>query len=471
MRLADLGEQPWIELKHALADPRKIGETISAVANAAALNAQPYGYVLWGFEDGTRACVGTPFRPREARVGNEDLTLHLTRMLRPRVELEWFELSVPEGMLVALRIPAPQIEPMGYQGARLCRVGPHNQRLADHPQVEARLWQVLSNQRAEEQFVCECDEHEVVQLLDLDAGAQLLQVPREAVLETLVRHSALREASTGRYQLTAMPLLLIGRDLEPFPRIRRHAPRVVVYTGTERLNAEGEVAGRRGFALGFEGLLDHVMRKLGTFEQYVGGRRVATPVIPELAVREVLGNALIHQDLLVPGAGPLVEVFTDRLEVSNPGRPLANDVRRLLDQPPQSRNEGLATLMRLMGFAEERGSGIDKVVYELEAAKLPSLVIDDEDNRTRVTLWKHREFSELALEDRLWTVYYHACVSWMRGRQPIRNQSVRERFGLEDAQAPTVSRLLKLAVDGGWIRPHGDTGGGRSMAYVPFWAR
>jgi len=66
---------------------------------------------------------------------------------------------------------------------------------------------------------------------------------------------------------------------------------------------------------------------------------------PEIAVRELVANALIHQDFSITGAGPMVEVFGDRVEITNPGEPLI-DTLRFIDEPPRSRNEMLASLMR-----------------------------------------------------------------------------------------------------------------------------
>ena len=61
------------------------------------------------------------------------------------------------------------------------------------------------------------------------------------------------------------------------------------------------------------------------------GRLVAVPTetvyglaanaLDERAVREILANALIHQDLAVTGSGPVVEVFSDRVDFTNPGPP------------------------------------------------------------------------------------------------------------------------------------------------------
>jgi predicted HTH transcriptional regulator len=88
-------------------------------------------------------------------------------------------------------------------------------------------------------------------------------------------------------------------------------------------------------------------------------------VYPPIAVRELVANALIHQDFSITGTGPMVEIFPDRIEITNPGVPLI-DVQRLLDAPPQSRNDAFATTRRRLGICEERGSGIDKVIERLK---------------------------------------------------------------------------------------------------------
>ena len=65
------------------------------------------------------------------------------------------------------------------------------------------------------------------------------------------------------------------------------------------------------------------------------------------------------------GASVMIEIYSNRLEISNPGEPVVR-VERFIDGY-QSRNERLASLMRRMGICEEKGSGIDRVVYTAEA--------------------------------------------------------------------------------------------------------
>ena len=64
--------------------------------------------------------------------------------------------------------------------------------------------------------------------------------------------------------------------------------------------------------------------------------REERPMYPEIAIRELVANALIHQDMTITGAGPMIELFDDRIEITNPGAPLI-DVQKFIGSPPRSR--------------------------------------------------------------------------------------------------------------------------------------
>jgi predicted HTH transcriptional regulator len=150
---------------------------------------------------------------------------------------------------------------------------------------------------------------------------------------------------------------------------------------------------------------------------------------PELAIRELVANMIIHQDFSVRGAGPMIEVFERRLEITNPGDPLV-DTQRFLDTPPRSRNEALASFLRRVGICEERGSGIDKVVFETEFAQLPAPLFEAVGGNTRAVLFAHRAFSEMDKADRTRACYQHACLQFVQ-RGNLTNSSLRKRFGIE----------------------------------------
>jgi hypothetical protein len=148
--------------------------------------------------------------------------------------------------------------------------------------------------------------------------------------------------------------VLFAKRLSDFGPPGRKAVRVIVYEGQGRIKTLKEHVEPIGYAAGFETLLTFIHGLVPSNEVIGQALRKSVPMYPELAVRELVANALIHQDLFVTGAGPMVEIFDGRIEFTNPGEPLvATD--RFVDAPPRSRNEALASLMRRMGICEERG--------------------------------------------------------------------------------------------------------------------
>jgi ATP-dependent DNA helicase RecG len=145
----------------------------------------------------------------------------------------------------------------------------------------------------------------------------------------------------------------------------------------------------------------------------------------------------------------MVEIFGDRIEITNPGAPLV-DTQRFVDTPPRSRNEALASLMRRIGICEERGSGWDKVVSQTERYQLPAPLPEATEDHTRVVLFAPRSLSKMDKTDRTRAVYLHACLRYVN-REYLTNTSVRGRFGIEQQNMVTASRLIRESVEVGLI--------------------
>ena len=177
---------------------------------------------------------------------------------------------------------------------------------------------------------------------------------------------------------------------------------------------------------------------------------------------------MIHQDFSVKGTGPVIEIFESRIEITNAGVPLV-DIMRIIDNPPQSRNEKLAELMRRLRMCEELGTGWDKIAISCELNLLPAPRIALYENNTRVILFSEIQYTTLPSEDRLWACYLHACIKYVQGEQ-LTNSSFRERFGLKESSAGSVSRLIKEAVDKQIIKPIDPGTAPRYMKYIPIWA-
>jgi ATP-dependent DNA helicase RecG len=121
-------------------------------------------------------------------------------------------------------------------------------------------------------------------------------------------------------------------------------------------------------------------------------------MFPEIAVRELVANALIHQDFNESGTSVMIEIYDDRMEISNPGKAFIPP-DRFIDEY-QSRNERLAALMRRLGICEEKGSGVDKVVHAAEVYQLPAPDFRVGECRTSAILFAHQDIEEMDRNDR-----------------------------------------------------------------------
>jgi ATP-dependent DNA helicase RecG len=181
-----------------------------------------------------------------------------------------------------------------------------------------------------------------------------------------------------------------------------------------------------------------------------------------------VANALVHQDFTLTGTGPMVEIFDDRIEITNPGIPLM-DPSRFVDTPPRSRNEQLAALMRRGGICEERGSGWDKIAFQIELYQLPAPLVEITDEHIKVSLFSHRELRDMDRADRVRAVYLHAALRHVT-HERVTNTSIRERFGIDVKNMSRASRLIREAVEDGFIVPRDPAAAPKTRDYVPWWA-
>lgn len=466
-------ETEWVEFKENDAEPQQIGEYISALSNSAALVGKAFAYLVWGVRNDDHAVVGTHFSPASAKVGNEELESWLLRSLAPKIHFRFFDVVVDGLSVVLLEVERAFRQPVQFQGSEFIRVGSYKKRLKDFPEKERALWRLFDKAPFESGVAVErVPDEEVLRLLDYPAYFDLLKRPlpenRSGILAALEDDKLIAVCDAGGWNITNLGAILFAKHLDDFAVLKRKAMRVIQYRGNSRAAGGKEQVGGKGYASGFEGLIGYVNGLLPSNEVIGQALRKNVPMYPELAVRELVANALIHQDFFMTGVGPMVEIFEDRIEISNPGVPLvATD--RFVDTPPRSRNEALASLMRRIGICEERGSGWDKVVDQTEYYQLPAPLAEATDDHTRVVLFAHRPLTKMDKADRIRAVYLHACLRYVN-RENMTNTSVRERFGIEPQNSAAASRLIREAVEGGVVLPYDAEAAPKLMRYVPFWA-
>ena len=466
-------EREWVEFKCNKAEPKEIGRYISALANAATLNDQPYGYLLWGVEGNRHEPVGTTFSPQTAKQGNGPLESWLVKLLEPKINFRFYSFYYEDKQMVLMKIPCAISHPVRFSGMGYIRIGNVTKPLGGIPEKERELWRAFDRIRFEAMAAIEnLGVDEVFRLLAYPAYFDLLDQPlpknQKGIIEALANDNLIRRNDAGGWDVLNIGAILLAKDLDNFPRLGRKAVRVIIYSGTDRTVGATERTFDTGYAVGLDSLTHYIDGLLPSHEVIEQARRQTVHAFPPLAVRELVANALIHQDFSITGAGPMVEIFEGRVEIANPGKPLV-DPRRFVDIPPQSRNEALAALMRRFGFSEERGSGIDKALIEIEKLQSPAPLFEVPSNSTRATLYAPKHFRDMSKVDRIHAVYMHACLRYVQGAK-VTNATLRERFGVPRKAMPAVSRLLNESVEAGAIVIANPSDGTKSRSYLPFWA-
>lgn len=466
-------ETGWVEFKENNTSPEDIGEYLSALSNTAALLGKTNGYVVWGIKDVTHEVVGTSFKPAQTKKGNEAIESWLVRLLNPQLHFHFYEVTHEGKPVVILEIPRAHGSPVQFQGVEYIRVSSYRQKLKDHPQIEKDLWREFDTTPFEELIAhSHADAAEVFTALDYPAFFELLEQPlpedREKILARLADERMIVSDSAGKWDITNLGAILFARDLNEFKTLARKAIRIIVYEGKGKLKTLREKASQRGYAAGFERLVELVNALLPRTEVVGQSLRREVSVYPEPAIRELIPNALIHQDFSITGSGPMIEIFSDRMEITNPGLPLVQ-IDRFLDSPPRSRNEALASFMRRLGICEERGSGVDKVVSQIEIHQLPAPIFETPPNSTRAVLFAHKALKDMDRTERSHACYLHACLRYVE-RDPMTNSSLRARFGISEPNKAMASRVIADALKDGLIKPADPTQGRKYAKYLPHWA-
>jgi ATP-dependent DNA helicase RecG len=467
------GELPWVEFKLNNADPDRIGTLISAISNAARIADQSCGYVVWGIEDVSHAVISTSFRPALVKSHGQPLELWLNQSVSPSLHFKFHEVAHPSGKVVVLEIPAASQVPTKFKNIAYIRIGSTTPKISDHPAHEASLLAKLRpfvwEQGVAAAFV---ETSDVMRLLDVAAYFSLTEqaVPGsdEAIGLILAHDKLISKDVGGRWNILNLGAMLFASDITQFESISRKAVRIIKYSGISRTDSAQDQSGIRGYAIGFDPMVTYINKRLPRQDVITRSLRISKPEYPELAIRELVANALVHQDMTITGTAPVVEIFDDRIEITNPGTPLV-ETNRFIDFPPRSRNEALASLMRRIGVCEEQGSGIDKVIEEIETALLPPPDFRADGNNTKAIIYGKKTFAEMSADERIRGCYQHAVLRFINNQGGLTNGSLRVRFGVAEKNASQISRVIKQAVEAGLVR-QSDNWSAKSGHYLPFWA-
>lgn len=298
------------------------------------------------------------------------------------------------------------------------------------------------------------------ELLDKDIPKSM-----DSIISRMVEYG-LCNGADEQWNITNLGAVLFANNLNDFKELSNRKVIVRKYVGSNNRDLLIEQIGQYGYAVGFEGLIDFIMKNVSI--ERIDIKRHENSEYPRISIREFVANALVHQDFGIHGINITVEIFSNRITITNPGAPL-NDVNRLIDLPPNSRNEKLAELMFLLGFCERRGSGIDRAIAAIEEMHLPAPRIAKDESCTRVTLFPHKDLNDMTKEEKMEACYQHACLMNEDGKA-MNNQSVRERFNLNKTQSSVASRIIADTLEANLIKvANTDIVSKKLMTYIPYY--
>lgn len=464
----ELNELDW---KAALSpDKKRLTEHLSAFAN------QPGGgYLVFGVNSS-----GMPTGVNETEV--ESMVTHLANLgragLEPPLALDHAVEEYESARLLLVHVPESAVKPVHLRGKGLeeafIRSG-GTTRKASRQEIGTLMLNSRTPRWEELHASVLLPDAEFTSQLNVEPIFRMLERPptgsQEETLAWMASERFIVMEPAGGGYVTNLGAIAAARKLADFPDLSRKAVRVVVYDGLNKATPKQEQEGTKGYAISFQGLIEFIMALLPQSEVIEQALRKKRTVYPEIALREIVANALIHQDFSITGAGPLIEIYDDRIEVSNPGGLLPSKrLDRLIGTQPESRNEQLARAFRRYKICEERGSGLLKAGLQIELFGLPPIEFTAEPNYFKVTLYSPRTFAKMSAQERLEACYQHAVLKYYSA-SVMTNTTLRERLKMPEKQRSMVSVLIQEAIDQRLVKNADPANKSKKFAeYVPFWA-
>lgn len=358
-------ETEWVEFKVDYYHPHETGEYISALANSACLHNKPKGYLIFGIKNKTHNVVGTNFKPRQTKIGNEELENWVIRLLNPRIDFVIREFEFNNIPTVLLEIDAADNVPVKFKGTAYIRVGSYKKKLSDYPAKERKIWRKKADYDWSAQI---CDD---ATLNDLDPEAikkarkEFKQKEPELAdeVDDWDDIKFLNKAKvTINNKITNTAIILLGKsESEHFV-----SPSVVRITWVlkDEQNFEKDYT---HFDPPFIINVEKVFARVRNLNYRFLPDRTLFPIevtqYDPWVIREALHNCIAHQDYELHSKINVIEK-TDELIFSNVGSFIPGSVETVIQQdaPPEFyRNSFLATAMVNLNMIDTIGGGIRKM--------------------------------------------------------------------------------------------------------------
>ncbi|MEJ2050819.1 MAG: ATP-binding protein [Calditrichota bacterium] len=339
------GEGHKVEFKRS---PSNLDREIVAFANAAG------GRILIGVDDSGEA-------PGIAI--DEHLKSHIIQMAKnciPPVHVtleEWEEIlivTVQEGWM----------KPHRFSSGYYLRNGATSQRLEREEilhilNVEGRI-------RFDRLFIPRFDFYTHFDKMKYDRVLRMADLSHTADIDRTLEELHAAEKQEGRLIFNNTGILFFARNLADF--YYHTAIDCVLYEGIDRSQVIAKRSSNADLITAVDDTLSFLKENLRIYDDEVE----KTPKgIPYHALKELVVNAVAHRNYFEKGGNVRVEIFDDRVIISNPGGLPAGLPEESFGERSEQRNPNLAELLKLIGYSETTGHGIPRVRERIKEAGLP----------------------------------------------------------------------------------------------------
>ena len=212
-------ETEWLEFKTNYYQADEIGKYVSALSNSATLYEKNSGYMIWGIDDDTHDIVGTTFDYETKKVGNEEFQNWLHRLLKPKINFEFYKVKVDGKDIIVLEIPKAENVVTKFKNEAYIRVGTSKKSLNETPLKEKALWKILNATSFEDGIAIEnISEDTVLEKLDTEAYFTLLDIPipdeKEGIFHYLQQDKLILKEDTGNWSITNLGAILLAKNLD-----------------------------------------------------------------------------------------------------------------------------------------------------------------------------------------------------------------------------------------------------------------
>jgi ATP-dependent DNA helicase RecG len=250
------------------------------------------------------------------------------------------------------------------------RIGPNSQKLGRNEIIEflrsegkVRFDEIINMQF---EFETQFDERKFDRFLKLAKISSVLDIP------TILTNLGAAEKQEKKILFTNTGILFFAKRLDD---IYYHtAVTCALYKGTEKVH----ILDKRDFN---EDVSSNIDNALNFLKQHIPVRfvisgspqRTEVPEIPYDALREAMVNAVAHRDYFEKGANVLVEIFDDRIEITNPGGLVKGLKPEDFGKKSILRNPNIANLLHRIGYIEKMGTGVNRMKALVAEAGLPEV--------------------------------------------------------------------------------------------------